>query len=96
MDAIFSPILSVALQNDNVRVGKMTNWDKLVLKVKTDGTITFEEAFNQTVSVLIDQFQALLPGALVHEAVVEAEVEEVVEPVVEAEAEEKPKTKKKK
>ncbi|HNX10919.1 MAG TPA: DNA-directed RNA polymerase subunit alpha [bacterium] len=95
VDAIFSPILSVSIENENVRVGKMTNWDKLILKVKTDGTITFEEAFNKSVEVLIDQFNALLPGALEVEAVEEPVAEVAAEEEV-VETEEKPKTKKKK
>ncbi|KKT45210.1 MAG: DNA-directed RNA polymerase subunit alpha [Parcubacteria group bacterium GW2011_GWA2_44_15] len=39
MDSIFSPILSVGVSVENVRVGKMTNWDKLVVNLVTDGTI---------------------------------------------------------
>jgi DNA-directed RNA polymerase subunit alpha len=78
MDAIFSPILSVSISVDNVRVGKMTNWDKLILDVKTDGTITFEDAFKETVKILVDQFSALLgeqPAAPAPEIAVEAEAE---------------------
>lgn len=60
MDSVFSPVLSVGISIENVRVGKMTNWDKLVLDVQTDGTITSEEAFNASVNVLIDQFNALV------------------------------------
>lgn len=101
VDAIFSPILSVSIQNENVRVGKMTNWDKLILKVKTDGTLSFEEAFNESVKVLIDQFSSLLPGALAVEVSEEESAEIVAEPeaveITEEEVvEEKPKTKKKK
>jgi DNA-directed RNA polymerase subunit alpha len=59
MDSIFSPILSVGIKVENVRVGKMTNWDKLVLDIKTDGTITPEEAFDKTIGILIDQFKAV-------------------------------------
>jgi DNA-directed RNA polymerase subunit alpha len=60
MDSIFSPILSVGLNIENMRVGKMTNWDRLTLNILTDGTITVEDAFRQTVSILIDQFHALV------------------------------------
>ncbi len=61
MDAIFSPVVSVGTKIDNVRVGKMTNWEKLVLDLKTDGTITPKEAFNSSVEILIKQFSALTP-----------------------------------
>jgi DNA-directed RNA polymerase subunit alpha len=60
MDSIFSPVLSVGIRVENVRVGKMTNWDKLILDVVTDGTITPEEAFEKSVGILIDQFGAVL------------------------------------
>jgi len=71
IDSIFSPVLSVSLEVENTRVGKMTNWDKLLIHVKTDGTLSPMEAFNQAAQILVDQFSALLPGAL--------EVEEVLE-----------------
>jgi len=60
MDAIFSPVLSVGINVENVRVGNMTNWDKLILNIKTDGTIEPKEAFNEAVKVLVDQFNSLL------------------------------------
>lgn len=60
MDSVFSPVLSVGINIENVRVGKMTNWDKLILNILTDGTITPEEAFGGAVNVLINQFNALL------------------------------------
>jgi len=59
IDSIFSPVFLAGVKVENVRVGKMTNWEKLVLTVETDGTITIEEAFNQSVAILIQQFSAL-------------------------------------
>ena len=95
IDSVFSPVTVVSINVDSARVGKMTNWDKLVLNVKTDGTISPEEAFNEAVKILVDQFSALLPGgiaraeeeaeALQNEESV-AEVEAVEESVVEEEA----------
>lgn len=63
VDSIFSPVILVSINVENTRVGKMTNWDKLVLNVKTDGTITPEQAFNEAVGILVEQFGALLPRA---------------------------------
>lgn len=98
IDSIFSPVLSVSIDVESARVGKMTNWDKLVLNIKTDKTITPEEAFEQSVKILVDQFSALLPGALAVPAPVAEEVAEEVqlEEVAEEEVEEKPKKKAKK
>lgn len=97
IDSIFSPVLSVSIDVENTRVGKMTNWDKLVLNIKTDKTITPEEAFEQSVKILVDQFSALLPGALAAPAPVteEVAVEEMAE-AEEIEEEVKPKKKAKK
>ncbi len=59
IDPIFSPILGVNYKVENVRVGKMTNWDKLILDVKTDGTISVEDAFSRSVKILVEQFNSL-------------------------------------
>ncbi len=64
IDSLFSPVTLVSISVENTRVGKMTNWDKLNLDIKTDGTITPEEAFNESVKVLVNQYSALLPGAM--------------------------------
>ena len=61
LDSVFSPVTAVSLKVENVRVGKMTNWDKLILDITTDGTMTFEEAFNDSVGILVNQFSALMP-----------------------------------
>jgi DNA-directed RNA polymerase subunit alpha len=60
IDSIFSPVTLVSVNVENTRVGKMTNWDKLILDIKTDGTITAEEAFKGAVKILVDQFSSLL------------------------------------
>lgn len=62
VDASFSPILSVGVNVENVRVGKMTNWDKLVLDITTDGSITPKQAFETGVGILIEQFNSLVEG----------------------------------
>lgn len=83
MDSIFSPILAVGVNIENVRVGKMTNWDKLILDLTTDGTLTPEEAFYKAVDILINQFGALIKKA---EKTEPAEAEKVEETAEAAEA----------
>ena len=99
IDSMFSPVALVSSSVENTRVGKMTNWDKLVLNVKTDGTITPENAFNETVKILVDQYSALLPGAMAkkEEAMPEvlAEESEVIEEAAEEEEEVEDKKEKK-
>ncbi|MGI6374057.1 MAG: DNA-directed RNA polymerase subunit alpha [Patescibacteria group bacterium] len=60
IDSIFSPVISVASSVEHTRVGRMTNWDKLILQIKTDGTISPEEAFKNSVQILVEQYQAFL------------------------------------
>ncbi len=44
VDSIFSPVQRVRYRTENTRVGKMTNYDRLVLEIWTDGTIMPEAA----------------------------------------------------
>ena len=68
IDAIFTPIEGAAMTTEHVRVGEMTNWDKLVLDITTNGTISCEKAFNLSVEILVDQFSALKYGETEKEA----------------------------
>jgi DNA-directed RNA polymerase subunit alpha len=79
IDSVFSPVFGVNYKVENVRVGKMTNWDKLVLEVKTDGTISIEDAFNKSVKILVDQFNALSGIKNENKKEVELEVEAIEE-----------------
>ncbi len=60
MDAVFSPVISAGITIENVRVGKMTNWDKLILDITTDGSINPKEAFEESVKILVEQFNSLI------------------------------------
>lgn len=60
MDSIFSPVLKAGIRIENVRVGKMTNWDKIILDIVTDGTLDPVQAFKHTVEILTDQYNALI------------------------------------
>lgn len=66
IDSIYTPIKNVGIAIENVRVGQMTNYENLLLKIETDGTITPAEALAQATQVLIDHFQfiASQPGSL--------------------------------
>lgn len=56
MDAIFTPIKKVGFKVQNMRVGERTDFDKILLEIETDGTITPEEAFTQASDVLVNHF----------------------------------------
>jgi len=59
LDAIFSPVLRVRYHVENTRVGQMTDLDKLLLTVDTDGSITSRDAFEEAAAILVNQYTAL-------------------------------------
>src|SRR5574342_279973 len=59
VDAIFSPVKRVNWEVGYARVGQSTNYDKLILEIWTDGTITPEDALSTGAKVLIDHFRHL-------------------------------------
>jgi DNA-directed RNA polymerase subunit alpha len=62
IDSLFSPVRNVGYRVENTRVGEITNYDKLIMNIETDGTITPKEAVEQSAKILIDHF-ALLSGS---------------------------------
>ncbi len=59
VDAAFSPVVRVRYKVENTRVGQMTDLDKLLLTVETDGTITPRDAFEEASAILVNQYTAL-------------------------------------
>jgi DNA-directed RNA polymerase subunit alpha len=59
LDAVFSPVLRVRYKVENTRVGQMTDLDKLLLTVETDGTISPRDAFEEASAILVNQYTAL-------------------------------------
>jgi DNA-directed RNA polymerase subunit alpha len=60
MDAIFSPIKKVNYTVTNARVGQITDYDKLILEVWTDGSLTPEEAVAHAAKILKDQLSIFI------------------------------------
>ncbi|MFH0819223.1 MAG: DNA-directed RNA polymerase subunit alpha [Patescibacteria group bacterium] len=56
IDAIYTPIKNVNYHIEHVRVEQMTNYDKLILDIKTDGTITPQAAVSEAAKILVDHF----------------------------------------
>jgi DNA-directed RNA polymerase subunit alpha len=56
VDAIFSPVRRVNYRIEHTRVGQVTNFDRLVLEVWTDGTIQASDAVSKAAEVLAEQF----------------------------------------
>lgn len=60
VDSIFTPVERVSYRVENVRVGQVTEFHKLIMTIRTDGTITPREALAQAGSILKDHFEALM------------------------------------
>lgn len=56
IDSIFTPIVSVNYTIENTRVEQKTDYEKLIIKVRTDGSINPEEALKQAANILIQHF----------------------------------------
>ena len=62
MDAMFTPIRNVNFHIESMRVGERTDFDKLILEIETDGTISPEEAFFESCEILIKHFTLIHEG----------------------------------
>ena len=80
IDSSFTPVEKVNFTVENTRVGESTDYDKLIIEVWTDGTVTPQEALSTGSSILIDNFSFFneLPGKTFppEEIEVEEEIEE--------------------
>jgi len=57
VDAIFTPVRKVNYWVESMRVGQMTNYDKLTIEIETDGAISPEEALSRSAEILVNQFR---------------------------------------
>jgi DNA-directed RNA polymerase subunit alpha len=59
VDAIFSPVRRVHYDVERARVGQMTNYDRLVLEIWTDGTLRPDEALAQAAQTLVTHLRLI-------------------------------------
>lgn len=80
IDSSFTPVEKVNFTVENTRVGESTDFDKLIIEVWTNGTVTPQEALAEGSSILIDNFSFFkeLPGKTFPPEEIEVE-EEIVE-----------------
>lgn len=57
VDASFTPVERVKVDVENTRVGQMTNYDKLIIELSTNGSITPHEAVVDASNILIDHYK---------------------------------------
>ncbi|HQJ50688.1 MAG: DNA-directed RNA polymerase subunit alpha [Chloroflexi bacterium ADurb.Bin180] len=53
IDAVFSPILKTSISVEPTRVGQVTDYDRLILEIWTDGTIRPSEALSSAAQILV-------------------------------------------
>lgn len=59
VDAVFSPVSRVRYSVENTRVGQITDLDKLMITIDTDGSISPSDAFEEAAAILVNQYTAL-------------------------------------
>lgn len=57
VDAMFSPVKNVSYKVENARVGQITDFDKLIMEIDTNGTITPRDALGVAAKILQEQLQ---------------------------------------
>lgn len=67
VDALFSPVSSVNYSVEPTRVGRRADFDKLILDVTTDGTLSPLEALNMAAKILSDTFHKIFEPDLEEE-----------------------------
>jgi DNA-directed RNA polymerase subunit alpha len=55
VDSIFTPIRKIAYQIEDTRVGQVTDYDRLIMEIETNGSLTPDEALSTAAGILQDQ-----------------------------------------
>ena len=58
VDSIYTPVLKVNFRVEDTRLGQVTDYDKLILEVWTDGTVSAKEAVSQAANLLIEHLKS--------------------------------------
>ncbi len=90
LDAVYSPVTRVRYLTENTRVGQRTNYDKLILEIWTNGTITPEMALVEAAKILRKHINPFVQYFEIGEETVAGEVaQEAPEPKIDQELEAK-------
>jgi DNA-directed RNA polymerase subunit alpha len=60
IDSIFTPVSQVKYSIESARIGQMTDYDKLIMEIMTDGRITPEDALAHAAKILRDSLQIFI------------------------------------
>jgi DNA-directed RNA polymerase subunit alpha len=72
VDAIFSPVRKANFVIERARIGQATDYDRLILEITTDGTISPHDALSAAAKILVQHF-SLISGVTEVEVPVEVE-----------------------
>lgn len=75
MDAIYTPIKNVKYSIENYRVEQKTDFEKLIIDITTDGSITPQNALTEAAKILIHHFMLFSDERIALEETVKEEVE---------------------
>ncbi|MEA3296273.1 MAG: DNA-directed RNA polymerase subunit alpha [candidate division Zixibacteria bacterium] len=60
VDSFFSPVVKISYEIENTRVGQRTDYDRLILEITTDGSITPEDALSYAAKLVKDHLQLFI------------------------------------
>lgn len=76
IDSIFTPIKNVKFNVENYRVEQKTDYEKLVLEIRTDGSIHPKDALKESAKILIHHFMLFSDEKITLDSEVKSETEE--------------------
>ncbi len=76
IDAIFSPVINVTYHVEETRVGQRTDYEKLILEVRTNGSLTPDDALTFAGRILRDHIQLFINYEIEPEEEMPLEVDE--------------------
>lgn len=84
-DAIFSPIRKAGYHIERARIGQVSNFDRLIMEIWTDGTISPAEALSTSAQILVKHMAVIAEfGEVTVEVEPEAEGSKIPERIAEA------------
>jgi DNA-directed RNA polymerase subunit alpha len=60
LDGIFTPIRRASYEVENMRVGDRTDFNKLIIHIETDGTVSPTQAITHSIEIMINQLKAIV------------------------------------
>jgi DNA-directed RNA polymerase subunit alpha len=76
IDSIFTPIKNVKYNVENYRVEQKTDYEKLILEIKTDGSILPKDALQESAKILIHHFMLFSDERITLDSEIKSDTEE--------------------